>query len=254
MQKRWQLKFQTFEKNFNNFAELAEMNLQDYDPAYKDAFIKRLERVLNSARKLLQAYMNEQGIWQEFSYRPLLRHAYKYGYIESARVWIHTLDHKKKVEKSFLLDEKTLDEAVFFLQNSFYPNLKYTYKFFKQKIILSRAAPYKFGLKEKEWSEIKRVLSAFKEVEECVIYGSRCTGAFTKISDIDLAVKGAKIDWDIIMNLKQAFDVSSLPYLVDVTHYHTIDKGEFKNHIDIHGIPIYPQAAQKHGAPELAAI
>ena len=237
MEELWPLKFKEFEKDFKKFSVFAELKRENLKPLPQGDFIKSLEHVLSSSIHLLQEYINSEGMSEEFSPKQLLRHAYRYSYIKNAQVWIDAFDQANDLGR-----EELSEKRVHFLKNSFYSNLKYTYKLFSHKIILLKPIPFKFGLQEEDWKELQHILSEFKEIEECVIYGARSTGAFTKSSSVDLALKGTKITPSTIRGLRQAFDDSSLPYLVSVIRDSMIDAGALRYHIDFEGIPINTQS------------
>lgn len=94
----------------------------------------------------------------------------------------------------------------------------------------------KFGLKERELDEIKVLYYLFPEIDEIVIFGSRARGDYSRISDIDIAIKG---DVDKIMyKIRDYFEESSIIYTVDVVNYISISNQDFKENIDSEGVII----------------
>lgn len=94
----------------------------------------------------------------------------------------------------------------------------------------------KFGLKERELDEIKVLYYLFPEIDEIVIFGSRARGDYSRVSDIDIAIKG---DVDKIMyKIRDYFEESSIIYTVDVVNYISISNQDFKENIDSEGIII----------------
>ena len=92
----------------------------------------------------------------------------------------------------------------------------------------------KFGLKERELYEIKVLYYLFPEIDEIVIFGSRARGDYSRVSDIDIAIKG---DVDKIMyKIRDYFEESSIIYTVDVVNYISISNQDFKENIDNEGI------------------
>ena len=92
----------------------------------------------------------------------------------------------------------------------------------------------KFGLKERELDEIKVLYYLFPEIDEIVIFGSRARGDHSRVSDIDIAIKG---DVDKIMyKIRDYFEESSIIYTVDVVNYISISNQNFKENIDSEGI------------------
>ena len=81
------------------------------------------------------------------------------------------------------------------------------------------------GVTEKEYSIIKNILNNY--TGEFYAYGSRVNGDFSALSDLDILVKSDNYD-RILPELKQRFDMSSLPYVVNFTNYSSIDKKFYK--------------------------
>lgn len=94
----------------------------------------------------------------------------------------------------------------------------------------------KFGLKERELDEIKVLYYLFPEIDEIIIFGSRARGDYSRVSDIDIAIKG---DVDKIMyKIRDYFEESSIIYTVDVVNYISISNQDFKENIDSEGVII----------------
>lgn len=97
-----------------------------------------------------------------------------------------------------------------------------------------------FGLSDETMKLIYRIFAGFPEIEEVIIFGSRADKTYRNGSDIDLAIKGSKIDrkiTNIIRNLLQ--DGLYLPYFFDVVNYNSLQAGKFKSHIDNYGKVFY---------------
>lgn len=61
------------------------------------------------------------------------------------------------------------------------------------------------------------------------VFGSRATGNIKNTSDLDLALEDDKaIDNEVLIDLKEAFEYSDLPYKVDLIDMHKISE-TFKN-------------------------
>ena len=96
-----------------------------------------------------------------------------------------------------------------------------------------------FGLSENNYQIICKILSNFTEIEKAIIYGSRAKGNYRIGSDIDLAIIGDQLTFDIVINLLNILDESDLPYNFDITLYKSIDNLELKEHIDRAGKVFY---------------
>lgn len=77
------------------------------------------------------------------------------------------------------------------------------------------------GVTDKEYSIIKDVLKDFNG--EFYAYGSRVRGDFSALSDLDIMVKSADYE-KILPELKEKFDKSYLPYVVNFVDYNSLDE------------------------------
>jgi predicted nucleotidyltransferase len=96
-----------------------------------------------------------------------------------------------------------------------------------------------FGLKENIILGIKNVFLFFPEVEEVVLYGSRAKGNFKAGSDIDLALKGDKINSLLINKISLQLDDLYLPYTIDLSVFCRINNAALINQINHTGISFY---------------
>lgn len=104
----------------------------------------------------------------------------------------------------------------------------------------------KFGLSQKDILLINSVFSRFHEVEEVLIFGSRAKGNYKKGSDIDLAVKGKKVNDNLVSHIKGILDDElPLPYKFDVVNYATISNPDFIAHINRVGVVFYKKTKKK---------
>ena len=96
-----------------------------------------------------------------------------------------------------------------------------------------------FGLKENIVADIKNVFSAFPEVDEVILYGSRAKGNFKPGSDIDLALKGININAAIVNMISLQLDDLYLPYTFDLSVLMRLDNAALVNQINMSGISFY---------------
>lgn len=79
-----------------------------------------------------------------------------------------------------------------------------------------------FGLKDSDLDCIVNSIKSFSEIDKAIIFGSRAKGNYKPGSDIDIAIYGVNITFDIIAELHSLLeDNSPMPYLfdiVDATH------------------------------------
>jgi len=70
---------------------------------------------------------------------------------------------------------------------------------------------------------VKKILAEFVPACEVRAFGSRIKQTAKKWSDLDLVVVGSeKLERDVFYSLKEAFEESELPIMVDVLDWHAI--------------------------------
>ena len=103
----------------------------------------------------------------------------------------------------------------------------------------------RFGLTKHDMDLIIETLAAFAEVEETVIFGSRAMGDAKRGSDVDLALKGKRLDRTTVTHVKFVLDEElPLPYFFDVVHYDSLTNTALKAHIDDKGKVLFAVAPQ----------
>ena len=97
-----------------------------------------------------------------------------------------------------------------------------------------------FGLKRSDIEAIVKVLQGFPVIETALIFGSRAMGNYKRGSDIDIAIKGEGVTFDI--NSKVSYllnEETPMPYFFDVVHYEQIANDNLIDHINRVGVVIY---------------
>ncbi|HHX96403.1 MAG TPA: nucleotidyltransferase domain-containing protein [Clostridia bacterium] len=90
-----------------------------------------------------------------------------------------------------------------------------------------------YGLLERDFKFILKAISGYSEIEEVIIFGSRAMGNYKKGSDIDLALKGEKVDQRVVRRLTDELEEEyPLPYFFDIVNYNDIEDQELKRQID----------------------
>jgi predicted nucleotidyltransferase len=102
----------------------------------------------------------------------------------------------------------------------------------------------RFGLEEPVISQIVEVLRGNSLVEEAFIYGSRAKGVHKPGSDIDLVLKGEKLNLEALNNISLALDNLLLPYNFDLSLYHRIENPDLVKHIERVGKLVYRTACR----------
>jgi predicted nucleotidyltransferase len=97
----------------------------------------------------------------------------------------------------------------------------------------------KSGLTSEVIEKIRNVLSKHKEISSAILYGSRAKGNFKPGSDIDLTLKGDKLDLSKLAKINSEIDDLSLPYTFDFSIYDQISNPDLLQHINRVGIKFY---------------
>lgn len=100
-----------------------------------------------------------------------------------------------------------------------------------------------FGLKEFDLEYITKIISEFKEIEKAVIFGSRAKGNYKPGSDIDIAIMGEKVTFNVLSKVHSLLeDEGPMPYFIDIVDYTHLDHDDLKSHIDRVGKIIYEKS------------
>ena len=83
------------------------------------------------------------------------------------------------------------------------------------------------GVNKKEEKIIKNILKPYNKDYNFYYYGSRVKGNYTKLSDLDILIKGEK-EFTDLTSLKFQIDNSYLPYIVNFTDFQYIDENFYK--------------------------
>ncbi|PKQ64418.1 DNA polymerase III subunit beta [Labilibaculum filiforme] len=93
-----------------------------------------------------------------------------------------------------------------------------------------------YGLTQQDMIWIKEAIKKLPEIQEAILFGSRAMGNYKIASDVDLCIKGSKINSQIVLSLRELLEEEySLPYFFDVVHYEQITNEELRRHIDEKG-------------------
>ena len=94
------------------------------------------------------------------------------------------------------------------------------------------------NISEAEMSTVQEILRKYAPESEVRVFGSRVKGKIKPYSDLDLAfIEKANMDSDLLMNLREAFQESSLPFRVDLVDYNNASP-EFRRIIDRTSVPL----------------
>ncbi|MEO5673593.1 MAG: nucleotidyltransferase domain-containing protein [Chitinophagales bacterium] len=99
---------------------------------------------------------------------------------------------------------------------------------------------YIAGLTEADLSSLISILRKYPEVEEAFLFGSRAKGNYKKGSDVDIVVKGSKINHESIAAISYELNEETMmPYHFDLLNFHAIANNELIDHINRMGTKIY---------------
>ena len=97
----------------------------------------------------------------------------------------------------------------------------------------------RYGLIERDFVYINEAIREFPEIIEVILFGSRARGNYKTGSDVDLAIKGDRLTYEITARLADCLNEEKpLPYFFDVVHYESIAEPKLKEHIDRVGVKL----------------
>ncbi len=96
-----------------------------------------------------------------------------------------------------------------------------------------------YGLSDDVINGIRNVFRSFPELEQVILYGSRAMGNYRNGSDIDITLKGAELNLQVMNRISLSLDDLMLPYTFDISIYDHIDNEELRSHIKRRGVVFY---------------
>ncbi|HXH99111.1 MAG TPA: nucleotidyltransferase domain-containing protein [Sphingobacteriaceae bacterium] len=100
----------------------------------------------------------------------------------------------------------------------------------------------KFGLRDKTIKKINSVFAEFNQIDEVIVYGSRAKGNYRNGSDIDLTIKGEKLNLHFLNQISLKIDDLLLPYIFDLSIFRQISNQDLIEHIERVGQTFYKRA------------
>ncbi len=81
------------------------------------------------------------------------------------------------------------------------------------------------ALTDEQFDLVRRIVLKYADPERNrpVIFGSRATGEAKRYSDLDIGFLGEPLTWGRLGMMSADFDDSSLPYVVDLVNFSTVD-------------------------------
>lgn len=100
-------------------------------------------------------------------------------------------------------------------------------------------SPLTFGLSDRILGDLRRVFSAYPEIERVLIFGSRAKGTFKDGSDIDLAVFAPTMSEQCFTRLWNELDGLPLLFRMDVLHWDKLANERLKSKVSGEGKVLY---------------
>lgn len=95
----------------------------------------------------------------------------------------------------------------------------------------------RYGLPDEHIKIILDCIARYSEIEEAVLFGSRALGTYKPGSDVDIALKGNKVDSFLAAHLKSEIEEeTTLPYFFDFVAYSKLRHKDLIRHIDEYGV------------------
>lgn len=102
-----------------------------------------------------------------------------------------------------------------------------------------------YGIKQEIIDKLNGVFARNPNINEVILYGSRAKGDYRTGSDIDLALKGDKINLKQINKLNNEIDELLLPYKIDISILNQISNPDLIDHINRVGKLFYKQMSRE---------
>ena len=96
------------------------------------------------------------------------------------------------------------------------------------------------GLSQNDLEKILSVFALHPQVSSVKIFGSRALGTYRNGSDIDLAICGESINFNLMLQISAALDDLNPPYSFDLVHLQELTNVDLKNHIEKFGTELLP--------------
>ena len=103
-----------------------------------------------------------------------------------------------------------------------------------------------FGIPESDLNALISELRKNKKITEIILFGSRAKGTFSNGSDIDIALKGSKLNLKDILDSKIGIDKLLLPYKIDLVIFKRIKEPALISHIKRVGVVLFKSTNSIH--------
>lgn len=89
------------------------------------------------------------------------------------------------------------------------------------------------GIPSQAMNRILQVLAQYPEISAAVLYGSRALGTYKNGSDIDITLKGTKLEVRTLNRIEEELEELLLPWMIDINLYERIENKELLDHISL---------------------
>jgi len=96
-----------------------------------------------------------------------------------------------------------------------------------------------YGLKDSELTNLKALFAKNDRLERVILYGSRAKGTYKPFSDVDITLVGRELTHSDLNRMILDIDDLLLPYMFDISIFHTLKSSDLIDHINRRGIVIY---------------
>ena len=129
-QKRWQQRFENFERAYLRFATTVERDTDRVSDLEKTAIIKYFELAFELAHNVIRDYLEDDGDVPK-SNKNVIRQAFKRGYIRDGEMWMEALKARNKAVHIY--KEEIMQEVFHFVCEEFFPVLRDMHSYFKKE-------------------------------------------------------------------------------------------------------------------------
>jgi predicted nucleotidyltransferase len=102
----------------------------------------------------------------------------------------------------------------------------------------------RFGIPECDLEALISELRKNPKINEIILFGSRAKGTFKNGSDIDIALKGVRLNLNDILDATSEIEKLLLPYKLDLVIFNRIKEPALIDHIKRVGIVLFNRGSQ----------
>jgi predicted nucleotidyltransferase len=96
-----------------------------------------------------------------------------------------------------------------------------------------------YGIPESDLDDLLSELRKNSKISEIILFGSRAKGTYRNGSDIDIALKGRKLNLNDILDATMDIDKLLLPYKIDLVIYTRINEPALIEQINRVGVILF---------------